>query len=263
VYRPVLSPDGKRAALVVLGSNNQPQIWIKQLDRGPVTRLADEGSWPSWTPDGKEVVFRSFRDLMRGPADGSRLPAAFRSSLTRGGAELSPDGKWIIATQLGDVVATRLDGDTTVVPLAVDPRAIEQRGTVSPDGRFVAYQSDASGVPDVYVRPFPDAGSARWSVSVGGGLWPRWSPTGRELFFVDVEQNLYAVPVTLSPTFSAGTPRVLIPSSKLGSILTPFEVSRDGSRFLMARRTGEGSQERSDLVLIQNFREELKVAARR
>ena len=256
-----ISPDGRFAASAVMPFSPQPQIWIKRLDRGPASKLSVSGLSPSWTPDGREIVFASDSTLYRGPVDGSRVPAAIRHLRFRVAAvELSPDGRWVLLQSAGNVYAMRIDGDTTLVLLATTPAA-EVRPALSPDGRYFAYQSDETGRSEIYVRPFPGADAAKWVVSTEGGLFPRWSRSGRELFFVNDAGALVAVPVTLSPTFAAGIPSTLFNLLELETA-TAFESSRDGSRFLVARRSGLGGGTPSELVLVQHFSTELRAKAK-
>ena len=113
----------------------------------------------------------------------------------------------------------------------------ERAAKLSPDGRYVAYISDESGENQVYVRPFPEGGS-RWQVSHSGGTQPRWRRDGRELFFVE-GLTLYAVPVSLTPSVSSGTPTKLFQSPSLGGgALAQYDVTADGQRFVTRESFG-------------------------
>ena len=130
---------------------------------------------------------------------------------------------------------------------------------MSPDGRWLAYQSDEGGENQIYVRPFPDVNRGRWQVSPGGGIKPVWSRNGRELFYLD-GRSLLAVPVQTATTFTAGTPVKLFEGpyfTALGG--RSFDVSPDGQRFVMIRETPEQGQ-RSDesIAVVLNWKEELK-----
>ncbi len=180
-----LSPDGRRLAMGVGLASGALGIWIKQLDRGPLTRLTFGGQdrRPVWSPDGRVVAF--VRDTLNTSviyerrADGS-TPDRLLVRLTRQVQEVtwSPDGRWLLlrtdngAAGLGDIVGVRTSGDTTPVPLVASPFT-ELHPTVSPDGRWLAYTSDESGANEVYVRPFPATTGGRWQVSNGGGGHPQ------------------------------------------------------------------------------------------
>ena len=261
VGRASLSPDGRSAAVSVL-EGNVAQVWVKQLDRGPASKLADNGTSPSWSPDGRAVVYSNGSlELLQGPADGSVLPVRRFGALAS--PQYSRDGQWIIGAYGGDIFAVATTGDSTRRLLVGGPDT-ERRGTLSPDGRWLAYESDEGGRTQLYVRPFPDTKSAKRQVSVAGAAAIRWSRDGRELFFLDEQNDMIAVPVTLSPTFAAGIPRKLFSYAPFGTSINPFDVSPDGRRFLTARNVGRGEAEGADrLVVVQNFFEELKAKVKR
>jgi len=242
-----LAPDGRRLAVGAGSTSGGLNIWIKQLDRGPFTRLTFSGGdrRPAWSPDGRMLAF--VRDsagqgmVMVKAADGSgpehRVVRLDRSVQE---VEWSRDGQWLIlrtdngATGAGDIVAVRAVGDTTPVALAASAFT-ELEPALSPDGRWLAYASNESGFNEIYVRPFPDAGSARWQVSNGGGDEPRWSADGRELYFI-ASGRLTAAEVRTSDGFAASE---LVPLFAVSGYLQPgfhqsYDVTRDG-RFLFAR----------------------------
>jgi serine/threonine-protein kinase len=258
--RVMLSPDGKAAAVGFSSSSVSRQVWIKQLDRGPASKITDAGSAPAWSPDGKSVVFSSQIGLQRAPADGSALPVAIAAT-SRGASqpEYSRDGKWIVFSRSADLFAIRTDGDTAVHPLVATP-ATEAWPTISSDGRWLAYSADETGRLEVYVRPFPDTRTAKRQVSVTGGFLPRWSRDGRELFFLDEKFDLISVPVTPGAAFSVGNPRRLFPAEQYLQGLSGFDVHPDGKRFLMTRPVGSAPKA-DELILVQNFFEELKAKA--
>ncbi|MEZ5421038.1 MAG: hypothetical protein R2708_27375 [Vicinamibacterales bacterium] len=177
-----------------------PGVFLRDAQgAGPIERLT-ETSWPihspyAWTPDGRTLLLAIFR--------------GFNSQAI---ARVTPP-----STE----VEVLLDGDFA----QLDPQ-------VSPDGRWMAYQSDESGGFEIYVRPYPNVRAGRWQVSRRGGMSPRWNANGRELFFFD-GGGLTAVPVTTSGTFAAGAPRRLFPLlPTMGSLGTDYEVAADGRRFL-------------------------------
>jgi Tol biopolymer transport system component len=256
--RPTLSPDG-RAAAIVTGQGPARQVWVKQLDRGPVSRVADAGSGASWSPDGKELVFASPSGIQRVPADGSRLPVAVHS-LTVANPSFSPDGKWLLFTSRGDILGVQTSGDTAIKVLVSD-QGNQAMPALSPDGRWLAYASDEAANWQIYVRPFPDTKVAKRQVSVGAGYAPRWSRNGRELFYYDPNGDFWSAEIAPGPVFSSGTPKRLFSALPFGSLINNFfDVSPDGKRFLFSRSKLSGliSPRQDELILVQNFFEELK-----
>jgi serine/threonine-protein kinase len=260
-----LSPDGSYLATSLYDAAGR-QVWVKELDRGPLVRLSFEGNQndnPSWSPDGKRVVF-SHTDqngrvaIYAGPSDGRIAPQNLMEGSARlRSARYSPDGKWLLLLVGTDLFVRTADGDTALTPL-IASNAQERQGVISPDGRWLAYESDESGRSEIYVRPFPDASTFKRQVSVGGGLTARWSADGREIFFENPARELVSVPIHPGPTFSVGEPRVLYSTSPF--IRTPwlvFDVHPDGQRFIMARRL-QAPTSGDELVVVLNFFEELK-----
>jgi len=265
--RLALSPDNRMVAVSIGSGTGKAQLWVKQLDRGPASKLADAASAPAWSPDGKSILYVADLELDRIPADGSVLPTTIwtgtRNAVRRGSPSYSPDGKWMVFSWGGgDIIGRRTDGDSSLVDLVTGP-AVESRASVSPDGHWLAYQSDESGRNEVYVRPFPDTKVSKRQVSVTGGVFARWSHDGRELFFLDDRLDLIAVPVTLTPTFAAGTPRRLFAAADNSALTSGYDVSRDGRRFLMARPVGRNAKNTDELVVVQNFFTELKAKVRK
>ena len=138
----------------------------------------------------------------------------------------------------------------------------ERNGEISPDGRWLAYQSDASGQHEIYVRPFPNVEDGQWSISSGGGTRPLWSPDGRELFYLTPDARLMAVGVETEPGFAPGNAKEVF----AGGYYAPdasspgrtYDISPDGKRFLMIKEGGPGDEtEPTQLILIQNWFEEL------
>ena len=199
-----LSPDGRRVAVGVGLVAGKLDIWVKQLDRGPFTRLTFGGQnrRPAWSPDGRTVGFihdsATTSVVYARPADGS-TPQRLLARLDRQVQEVtwSPDGRWLLmrtdngTAGLGDIVGIRTSGDTTPVAL-VEDNFTELQPAVSPDGKWLAYTSNESGAQEVYVRSFPGTTGGRWQVSNGGGIQPRWSSDGRELYFKSANRLIAA-----------------------------------------------------------------------
>ncbi|MDH5284767.1 MAG: hypothetical protein OEW80_12880, partial [Gemmatimonadota bacterium] len=243
-----MSPNGKRMAVGMgVGAGGQ-NIWIKELDRGPLTRLTFSGSdrRPVWSPDGRMVAF--IRDslgtsIVAGRfADGSR-PDTVLARIDRQIQEVdwSPDGKWLVlrtdngSPGAGDLVGIRTGGDTTPVPLVASPFT-ELHPAVSPDSRWIAYTSNESGQNEVYVRPFPNTGDSRWQVSTTGGRLPRWSPDMTEIYFLDASSQMSSATITTTPTFAVGERRALFGASgyAIDGFHQAHDLSPDGEYFYMA-----------------------------
>ena len=143
------------------------------------------------------------------------------------------------------------------MPMVTTP-ASEGEPALSPDGRWLAYTSTESGKPEVYVRPFPDVGSAKWQVSLSGGNTPVWAHSGRELFYLDGNLAMVSVTVQLGAAFAVTGHRVLFPAqgySYAGGYPT-YDVTPDDSRFVMIRSVAPSAE--TEMVLIQHWAEELK-----
>jgi serine/threonine-protein kinase len=271
-----LSPDGKRVAATVAGADfRSSDIWICELERGTLTRLTFAGSNfnPAWTPDGRHVTFSWFQleksGIYRVAADGSGKPELLSGN--NGGASattFTPDGKVLVYSsrspgQSDSVIWTRsLDGRAG----ENKPRPFLQTGfreespQLSPDGRWLAYQSNESGKFEIYVRPFPDPGG-KVAISTQGGALPRWSHSGRELFYQDPQNRIMAVDVETTPAFRAGQPRALFelhadaPAGNSSS--SQWDVAPDGKRFLVFKAP-EGQETGTKLQVVENWFEELR-----
>lgn len=150
-------------------------------------------------------------------------------------------------------------GTRDVRPLVATP-SNEQYAEISPDAAWLAYQSNASGTNEIYVQPFPEVDRGRWQISTGGGTRPLWSRNGRELFYLGRDGRLMAVPVQAGPSFTRGNAAVAVerPYWTAPMLGRSYDVSPDGTRFLMINDTPAASGSASHLVVVQNFFEELK-----
>ena len=267
-----LSPDGSQLAVSVIESDGE-HIWVKRLDRGPLTRLTFDGAQnyrPAWSVDGRSILFLSNRtqgrrEVWRKRADGSAsAELLIRDDRLLDEVEPVGDGEtFVFRTGSGgintrDLAVIRPGVDTAAAPL-VEGRFDEFAPALSPDGKWLAYVTNESGGSEVYVRPFPDATSARWQVSVDGGSEPLWAPSGRELLYRTRSGGVMAVPVTRGATFIYGTPQLLFrePAYEVHQYHSIWDVSPDGERFIMVRNEGT---DRSELVLVLNWRQELEGA---
>ncbi|HEX6670196.1 MAG TPA: hypothetical protein VF061_11580, partial [Gemmatimonadales bacterium] len=267
-----LSPDGKAVA-VGLSREGRRDIWVKQLPEGPFSRITfgDTSSVrPAWSADGREVLYVSDRSGSGvGPtyahrADGTgvgRLLFA-SSALDIGQVVASRDGRWLVfrTVPVGpgstDIMGLQ-PGDTTLVPLVATPAA-ELYPALSPDGRWLAYSSNESGAPEIYVRPFPETATAKWQVSTAGGREPAWASTGRELLYLNGRGEMVSAEIPPGTTFSVGKQRTLFPASDFArpGPVPSFSLSPDDKRLLMVRE-GEATQQ-SELIVAENWLEGLR-----
>jgi serine/threonine protein kinase/Tol biopolymer transport system component len=259
-----LSPDGQRAALTIEGPESD--VWIFDAARDNFTRLTFGGGNrdPMWTPDGKRVVFESTKlneNMVMKSYDGSGSEQHLLPSPNGQGALSWPsDGKVLLFSQKGPSTGR----DLWVLPFAEDkpgqPRpfvqtpADEEFGSFSPNGRWVAYQSDESGRLEVYVRPYPGPGG-KSLISADGGYRPLWARSGRELFYRNGDK-LMVVEVATEGAFTAGKPRVLF-EAKHRDAFHDYGVTPDGQRFLMMRQATEAAAP-IQIHVVLNWFEDLK-----
>ncbi len=271
---PRISPDGHRVVLWTQGDRN---VWVHDLARGTLTRLTSEArnARAIWTADGTRVTYGSAsggnENIFSKPADGSGPAERLTTSdYMHMSADWSPDGQTLAFVQ----PRPETGQDIWVLPLTGNrqPRAIiqtrfdEAYPVFSPDGHWLAYASNESGRSEVYVQPYPGPGS-RHQVSTNGGTAPAWSRDGRELFFTTTQTTggqatftkMMAVAVGSRPTFTAGAPRVLFQGNYGASAgIRGYDVTADGRRFLMVQQKERPRVSASEMILVQNWLEELK-----
>ena len=269
-----LSPDGTQVAVTRHVEGNL-DIWIKELPGGPFERLTfDEAlqAYPVWAPDDRMVTYVSGQllnfDVWQRRADGTGSPELVHDderSLLQ--PRWSSNGEWMVfRTTEGaagrDIVGLRPGVDTAVVSLVVSDEFTEWGPALSPDGRWLAYSSDQTGREEVYVRPFPDVGSSRDQVSVGGGSNPRWAHGGGELFYFDEDGRFISASLQTEPDFRVLTRETLFtlgPEYLLGDGGADYyDVAPDDQRFLLGRLAGEPGPGPGRYVVVLNFFEELR-----
>jgi len=261
-----LSPDGTRVAVTRLFEGDG-DVWIKQLPDGPFQRLtlADGNQQaPFWSPDGQAVAFEESGRILTAQWDGTGEPGLLAEAAGRMQGDFSPDGAWIVTRGTSDILLIAGGGAGEAGRMLVS--GFTERGPeLSPDGRWLAYSSDESGREEVYVRPFPDVGSARRQVSTNGGENPVWAHGGRELFFVDADFRMNVATLETDPDFRVLRRDVLfeLGPEYLGRFAGDggddfYDVSPDDQRFLMGRVLGGGTEDTRRFILVQNFHEELR-----
>jgi len=270
-YSPQLSPDGRRV-LVILGDPNN-DIWVYEIERNVRTRITTAAQVtvsPLWSPDGARILYVS-QSRSTAPlefvmtiiaADGAgEKQVVYRSTDRIEPTDWSRDGRYVLVDR-GNIGAQ----DVWVVPLAQPAKAFplvqtefpERAGQFSPDGRWVAYQSLQTGRNEIYVTPFP-GGGARYQVSGGGGTQARWSPDGRELYFVSGDDDLTVA--TVDGTGSRFDVKDVRPLFRVNLFRGPrvglnsYAISPDGKRFLV-NNAGEAGVPR--VALVTNWTAELK-----
>ena len=250
-WSPSISPDQRRVAMYRAADGNT-DIWVLDMDRGVPSRFTFDAAFdntPIWSPDGVSIVFASGRDgalnLYRkaviGAADESPLLSSDRNKVPN---DWSRDGRFLLYRVTGDesrydLYALSMEGEHTSFGVATTDFD-ERDAQFSPDGKWVAYQSNESGRFEIYVQPFPGPGG-KTLVSAGGGAQVRWNPDGRELFYVSLDGRLMAVPIELGSdgqSVSPGAPVPLFAALLRGGAeqvveVAQYAVSQDGQRFLM------------------------------
>jgi hypothetical protein len=257
---PEVSPDGRFAAVVGMDGASGTGAFVKRLDRGAVIRAADSVQ-STWMPDGRNLLIwgpaAGGSRIGIVPADGSTPPQWL--GIDGRAARASPDGAWIVYTSRASrVMARRLTGDTSSVVLASEPGTSKFGPVLSPDGRWLAYVSRDNG-DQLFVRPFPDAGSARYAIASASviGQLPFWSPNGRELFWAGADGKLMRVSVAPGAAFEPSVAEPVFATPPMLFTVRGVTMAPDG-RFLAVRTVGEQTARPDELVLVQGFFEELK-----
>ena len=265
-----LSPSGDRLAISIQNPEGVADVWVKQLDTGPLSRLTFEGAnfRTRWSRDGESLTFLSNRgenyDIWAKRADGSDTAELVldREALLQE-AVFSPDSTWLVfregLNQAADIYAVQLPMDSAVVPLEVTEFQ-ERAFSLSPDGRWLAFVSNRSGSNEVFVRPFPEAGVSLQQVSTNGGREPLWAHSGRELFYVNGVNELVAVQVSTDPAFALGQQEVLFSAAGYvrNNAYAIYDVASDDQRFVMLRIGDRENAVASELILVENWAEELR-----
>jgi Tol biopolymer transport system component len=274
------SPDGRKLAMDIQ-EGNQLDLFVYEWPRDTLSRLTFDGAsdqFPVWTPDGSRIAFGSDRAIKAtfnlywqradGTGDAQRLT---ESKNPQWPTSWHPSGKHLAFTEqqpltFNDVMILPLEGDEASgwrpgKPVAfLNSPAVESHATFSPDGRWLAYQSNEGGVAEVYVRPFPGPGG-KWQISAGGGLYAAWSRAGKEIFYQKDDGSIWVTTyVAEGSSFRAETPREWSPERMLPlpTAIRAFDLHPDGQRLAVLMAPEEMVVAKRDhLVLIQNFFDEL------
>ena len=267
-----LSADGRRAATGLLDADGRvSDIWLLDLERaGSRSRLTfdpqSDGA-PLWSPDGSRIVFSSNRygdghnhiyitsasgagdDQLLLPSDSDEFPTSW-----------SRDGQSILITRFGfkahaGIWLVPLSGDRQPKPLLQSAAFDQLLGRLSPDGRFIAYTSNESGRPEVYVQTFPPSGG-KWTISSGGGAFPLWRDDGKELFYVIEDGKVMSAQIREGATFESGVPQLLFQTNIKVTLDYPYAVTPDGARFLI-NVTAEDNNP-APMTIVLNWTNDLK-----
>lgn len=267
-----ISPDGQQVVADLTDPRvGTSDIWSFDLSRRVGSRftaeVTDESS-PIWSPDGRRVVFSSDRaganDLYVKTTDGRKDPElVFARNGPQVATDWSPDSKWLVVEDNSrdtgrDLWVVPLDGTDQARPIA-RTRFQEWGGRLSPDGRWMAFVTDESGSSEVYVVPFTGAGDKK-RISTTGGISPRWSRDGKELFYVSPDTgSLMAVAVTLIPTFTAALPVRLFDLQSASTARRPrevgYDVTPDGRAFVFS--TPPEQPQPGGIAVVLNWQREL------
>jgi eukaryotic-like serine/threonine-protein kinase len=267
-----LSPDETRVAVTRQDGRNR-DIWLIDLARDSISRFTfDEAAdqMPVWSPDGSRIAFASLRD---GPASlyqkissgaGKDELLLKSSGINAYPDDWSRDGRYLLYTTIQskggfDIFLLPMDGDRKAIPF-VQSQFREWEGQFSPDAKFIAYCSDESGRPEIYVQSFPVSG-AKWMISAGGGVQPRWRRDGKEIFYLSLDRKLMAVEVKTAGGLEVASAKPLFQTRIGGSMFSVsggsrYVASANGQRFLINSVPVEAAS--APVTLVLNWTASLK-----
>jgi serine/threonine-protein kinase len=272
---PRLSPDGQRLALTVAGGSNS-DIWIYEWQRDTMTRLTFGGGSngnPAWSPDGRYIVFEARGGMFSTRSDGAGQPKPLTQSQERQVPfSFASDAKRLAFFQF----APNGGADLWTLPLENDGSGLragkpeiflgtsfnERHPTFSPEGRWLAYDSNESGTVQVYIRAFPDKGG-KWQISNGGGVYPEWSRSGRELFFRTSDNHIMVTAYTVNGDSFVAEKQLEWSQKQLaepGIAGVNYAVAPDGKRIaaLMPTEALVAQKAQSHVIFLENFFDEVR-----
>jgi eukaryotic-like serine/threonine-protein kinase len=257
-WGPRFSPDGTRVLVDRSDDRAIGDIWVLSREGGNrVTFDASNETTAVWSPSGEEIIYS--RDtapqgivLLRQRIGGT--PSEVLRHGTSGPNDWSPDGRHLAVDRItagttSDLAVWSLE-ERKWIDVAATP-AGEAKGSFSPDGKWLTYQSDESGRYEIYVQPFPPDGT-KHQVSTNGGVTPRWAREG-EIVWVDLANQLNAVKVATSPPFRTGTPETLFPVQQQHLFFHEFDAGPDGT-FVVNERVRTAPK---PLTLLVNWQQRL------
>ncbi len=258
-----ISPDGTQAVVDI--RENDSDLWMWDFERKTLGRLTFTGNArnPVWMPDGQRVVYGATTgEIVVQRADGTGTPQTLATTEDIPKAVTS-DARSIVLNggSVGDsAVSVLMVGPAPHVEPLVRATNTIRNPALSPDGRWLAYDSNETGRSEIYVRPFPRVADGRWQISSDGAVEPLFAPDGRALFYIH-DGVLMSVPLEVGTPLRWGTPTTVF---DVRSLETPagrrYDISRDGNRFLFIKQN-EAERRSSDspsIVVVQNWSDELK-----
>jgi serine/threonine-protein kinase len=279
---PRFSPDGRLLA-VEIREGRQVDVWVYESERDKIARTVEgsDNRYPEWTPDGRRIAFASTRGdnatrnlyWQRADRTGEAAPLT-RSKNAQAPMSWHPTGRVLAYGEQNpeswDIMLLPLEGDEVSgwkpgTPTIFFASPFDEAGAAfSPDGRWLAYQSNESGRMEVYVRPFSGSGE-KTQVSTGGGMYPSWSRNGKELFYQQASDWTLMVVIyaTEGDSFRVEKPQQAGRIPRRGMGMPGFDLHPDGQRFAVLKAAQEPTEVRQNHVaLIPRFIDELRRIAR-
>jgi Tol biopolymer transport system component/predicted Ser/Thr protein kinase len=258
-YNPAFSPDGRRIAFVI--ADQGIDIYVYDIARAAMTRLTSGGDAdrPVWSPDGTHIAYVKQDGIWWVRSDGASDPERLAEAKHMVPWSFSPDGRKLAFFQINAETTYDigiLPMDTRKQQFFLQTPAAEACPVFSPDGRWIAYSSNASGTNEVYVRPAE--GDGKWQISNGGGMWAMWAPKGGPLYYEDLDGHIHVVDYSVNGTsFEAGKPRLWSDRQLQRVFKSNIALAPDGKHFAVFEPV-EGGKTAPKVAVLLNFLDELK-----